>query len=80
MEKQFTEESPGEFWIDEFQGNAVGGYFIRNNLKDFISRLNETGRKVVGIKFNGTYNLEIIVEANEDEKNQIYNSVTNKSI
>jgi len=71
MEPQFTEENPGMFWIDDFDGTAVGGYFIRNNLKEFISRLNETGRKVVGIKFDGTFNLEVIVEANDEEKQKI---------
>lgn len=73
MENQFNEENPGTFWIDDFNGTAVGGYFIRNNLKEFISRLNEHGRKVVGIKFDGTYNLEVIVEANEEEKQKIEN-------
>ena len=71
MEPQFTEENPGMFWIDDFDGTAVGGYFIRNNLKEFISRLNETGRKVVGIKFDGTFNLEVIVEANDEEKQKL---------
>ena len=73
MKEQFTREEPGMFWVDDFKGTAVGGYFVRNNLKDFISRLNETGRKVVGIKFDGSYNLEVIVEATEEEKEKIEN-------
>lgn len=71
MNPQFNEKNPGMFWIDNFNGTAVGGYFVRNDLKEFISRLNKSGRNVVGIKFDGTYNLEVIVEANEEEKQKI---------
>lgn len=73
MEAQFTEKNPGMFWMDDFKGTAVGGYFVRNNLKQFIEKLNEHGRKVVGIKFDGSFNLEVIVEANEEEKTKIEN-------
>jgi len=62
---QFTEENPGMFYLDGYTGNAAGGYYIRNGLKDFIRLLEEKGEQVVGIKYDGTYNLEILVKPKE---------------
>ena len=78
MENQFTEETPGLFWLDGFNGTASGGFFIRNNIKEFITRLNETGRKVVGFKLDGSFNLEVIVEDNKEieEKNSDISSAS----
>lgn len=53
------------FWLEEFEGKAVGGYFIRNNLKEFVEKLESQGMKLVALKYNGTYNLECIVEQND---------------
>tara|TARA_Y100001937_G_C6934990_1_gene247710 strand:+ start:114 stop:314 length:201 start_codon:yes stop_codon:yes gene_type:complete len=49
-----------QFWIVEYEGAAKGGYFIRNDLFKSIKRLEEQGLKVVGIRFDGTWNLELI--------------------
>ena len=53
------------FWLDEFNGEAKGGFFIRNDLKKFFEKLEETGLNPVAIKYNGSFNLEVIVERNE---------------
>ena len=43
---------------------AKGGYFIRNNLKDFIKVLLESGHEPVGIRIDmDSYNLEVMVKA-----------------
>lgn len=51
------------FWLDGFKGEAQGGYFVRNDLVKFFEVLEGKGMKPVGIKFDGTWNLEIIVES-----------------
>ena len=50
------------FWLDEWDGKAKGGYFIRNKLFQFLERLEKRGMKPVAIVYDGTWNLEIIVE------------------
>ena len=50
------------FWLEDFEGSAQGGYFIRNMLKDFFIKLEENGKTPVGIKYDGSYNLEILVK------------------
>lgn len=59
MEKNNNE---GVFFLDGWDGTGQGGYFLRNNLKDFVEKLNQSGKRMIGIKYDGTYNLEIIVE------------------
>lgn len=56
-----TEDKPVVFWSGS-NAKGKGGYFIRNNLKEFIERLIEHGENPIGIAYNGSYNLEIIVE------------------
>jgi len=49
------------FWLEgDYTGR--GGYFLKNPLKEFFEKLEAEGLKPVGIKYDGTYNLEIIVE------------------
>ena len=50
------------YWLDGFEGEVEGGYFIRNDLFKFLNTLKESGRKPVAIKTDGSWNLEIIVE------------------
>jgi hypothetical protein len=51
------------FWKDG-DYDAVGGFFIRNNLKEFINKLIEAGHEPVGIKIDlESFNLEVIVKA-----------------
>ena len=50
------------YWKNDFNGEAKGGYYFRNVLRDHIKRVEEeTGSEVVGIKYDATYNLELIV-------------------
>ena len=51
-----------ELWCDSFTGNAVGGYFVRNDLFKLFERLEKLGKKPVGIVVTDSWNLEIIVE------------------
>ena len=52
------------FWLEEFtDGAATGGFFVRNTLKEFIKRLEDDGKEVVGIKIDDTFNLEVIIKS-----------------
>lgn len=61
------------FWLDGFNGYAEGGYFLRNDLKDFFKKLEERGIRPVGIRYDGSYNLEIIVETEVKKETQSSN-------
>jgi acyl CoA:acetate/3-ketoacid CoA transferase alpha subunit len=51
------------FWKDG-EYVAKGGYFVRNNLKEFITTLIDSGYEPVGIKIDiESYNLEVMVKA-----------------
>lgn len=51
-----------EFWKDG-EYNARGGYFIRNNLKEFFGKLIENGLEPVGIIVDlDEFLLEVIVK------------------
>lgn len=54
-----------ELWKDGEYG-AKGGYFIRNNLKDFFQTLIDNGLEPVGIQVDmESYTLEVIVKHDE---------------
>lgn len=45
---------------------AVGGFFVRNNIKEFFKSLQDKGLNPVGIKVDDeSFNLEVIVEKNQ---------------
>lgn len=45
---------------------AVGGFYIRNDIKLFFNKLKETGLNPVGLKIDDeSLNLEVIVERNQ---------------
>ena len=51
-----------EFWKDG-DYNARGGYFIRNNLKEFFGKLIDSGLEPVGLIVDlESFNLEVIVK------------------
>ncbi|HII15697.1 MAG TPA: hypothetical protein HA362_05275 [Nanoarchaeota archaeon] len=51
------------FWLDKFKGQATGGIFYRAfDLVQFIGKVEEQRGKVVAIKFDGSYNMELITE------------------
>lgn len=55
-------ETEMTFWKDG-DYNAVGGFFIRSELKTFINKLIESGHEPVGIKIDlESFNLEVIVK------------------
>ena len=55
------------FWLEEFtEGAATGGFFVRNTLKEFIKKLEDDGKEVVGIKIDDTFNLEVIVKSENE--------------
>ena len=49
------------FWVEDFQGGlAQGGIFTRSfELKEFLESVEESGKQIVGLKFDGN-NLEVI--------------------
>ena len=50
------------FWKDG-DYEAVGGYYIRNDLKTFLQQLIDAGHEPVGIKVDmESFNLEVIVK------------------
>mgnify|MGYP003144290486 FL=1 len=51
----------------EVTGNAKGGLFVKNDLKDIIIRIEQDNtQRVVGIVYDGTKNLEILTKPVED--------------
>jgi len=47
----------------DVNGEAKGGIFIDSNLKDKIEQIEASGEdRVVGVVYDGTYNLEIITQ------------------
>jgi len=53
-------------FVDGFEGVAEGGFFVRNDLFRFIKKLEKSGEKVIGIRVDDSWNLEIIVERRTD--------------
>jgi len=55
------------FWVEDFQGGlAHGGIFTRSfELREFFERVEESGKQIVGLKFDGN-NLEVITTVRED--------------
>lgn len=50
------------FWLDGSYC-ATGGYFVRNNLKDFFDKIIESGKEPVGIAVDlESFNLEVMVK------------------
>jgi hypothetical protein len=47
---------------------AKGGYFVRNDLKEFIKLLVDAGHEPVGIRIDtDSYNLEVMVKAKPED-------------
>jgi hypothetical protein len=67
-----NELNTGVFWLDGFEGNAKGGFFLRSfDLNNFIKKVEESenGGKLVGLKFEGN-NVELIVEEKNIKQNK----------
>jgi len=51
------------FWKEDFQGEATGGFYVRNDLFKFIKKIEESGRNPIGIIIDDDWNLEVLVES-----------------
>ena len=56
------------FWKDGFQGKAKGGYYFRVfDLVKFFKKLEDKGKEVVGLEFDGN-NVDVIISSKKDEE------------
>tara|TARA_R110001632_G_scaffold46402_4_gene117841 strand:+ start:1291 stop:1530 length:240 start_codon:yes stop_codon:yes gene_type:complete len=64
MKENETKQEKIRAFIDlDVNGEANGGVFIESNLKDKIEEIEASGEdKVVGVVYDGTYNLEVITQ------------------
>ena len=57
------------FWKDGFQGKTKGGYYFRAfDLVKFFKRLKDSGEEVVGLEFDDSNNVNVIVESKDEEE------------
>ena len=57
------------FWKDGFEGKATGGYYFRAfDLVKFFKRLNDNDKEVVGLEFDDSNNVNVIVSEINEEK------------
>ena len=57
--------APGEerLFIDASVNTAQScGYYVRSDLKEIIQRIEAQGHKVIGIVYNDTYTLELLLD------------------
>ena len=59
-----SEPKEQRVFLDITQQRAESsGLYIRNDLKEFVERVEKDGTlKVIGIVYDGTYNLEVLTE------------------
>tara|TARA_R100001594_G_scaffold63813_2_gene98186 strand:+ start:1199 stop:1375 length:177 start_codon:yes stop_codon:yes gene_type:complete len=51
------------FWKDGFNGEATGGYYFRAfYLKKFFKRLEAEEKEVVGLEFDDSNNVNVIIK------------------
>ena len=64
MKENETKQEKIRAFIDlDVNGEASGGVFIESKLKDKIEEIEASGEdKVVGVVYDGTYNLEVITQ------------------
>ena len=55
------------FWLDKWEGNAKDGLYFRSDLVKSIKKAENNNLKVVGIGFDGTWNISLITEVAENE-------------
>jgi hypothetical protein len=73
MEDNFINDENLRVLVDlKVKGNANGTIFVRNDLKDTIEKIESTNKdRVVGIVYDGSYNLEILTQPLQDLDNII---------
>ena len=58
----------GIFWKEGFEGNCKGGIMFRAfDLNKFIKLIEVKGDNVIGIKFDNSNNIELIIEEKEGD-------------
>ena len=56
-------ESSTIFWRENFDGEATGGYYFRAfDLKKFFKRLEDDGKEPVGLEFDDSNNVNVIIK------------------
>jgi|TARA_Y100000034_G_C6809851_1_gene363876 hypothetical protein len=55
------------FWLDKWEGKAKDGLYFRSDLVKSIKKAENNNLKVVGIGFDGTWNINLITEVVENE-------------
>ena len=78
MDDNFIDDENLRVLVDlKVKGNANGTIFVRNDLKDTIERIESTNKdRVVGIVYDGSYNLEILTQPLQD-LDKVIKEVTN---
>lgn len=68
MANEIINNSKYRFMVDlNVVGNANGQLYVRNDLKDTIEKIeSESNVRVVGVVYDGTYNLEILTQPIQD--------------
>jgi hypothetical protein len=68
MENEIINNSKYRVMVDlNVVGNANGQLYVRNDLKDTIEKIeSESNVRVVGVVYDGTYNLEILTQPIQD--------------
>ena len=56
------------FWLEDWEGKAKDGLYFRSDLFLRIKKAEKNGFKVVGIGFNGTWDINLITEVKQNEK------------
>lgn len=55
------------FWLKDREGAGWGGIYFRDaDLVEFIKKVEKKVGKVIGIKFNGSYDIELITEIKKE--------------
>ena len=59
----------GIFWKDNFHGEGKGGLIYRAfDLNKFVTKIEELGDEIVGIRFDDSNNIEFITKNNIQRK------------
>ena len=60
------------FWKDGFEGKATGGYYFRAfDLVKFFKRLNDDDKEVVGLEFDDSNNVNVIIKSKSKEEKML---------
>ena len=64
-------KEPKIFWMDKFEGRPSSVYPFRCNLKEAIEQVeSKTNERVIGILYDGTYNVELLTEKKEKDERE----------